>query len=65
MALLDKFNRFANQFSDLLGDIADDVRAARVTEISISAWCTRCHNERFYSHRCGDDGRQIGVIVRA
>ena len=27
MALLDKFNRFANQFSDLLGDIADDVRA--------------------------------------
>jgi len=25
--LLDKFNRFANQFSDLLGDIADDVRA--------------------------------------
>jgi tetratricopeptide (TPR) repeat protein/GTPase SAR1 family protein len=27
LALLDKFNRFANQFSDLLGDIADDVRA--------------------------------------
>lgn len=50
---------------DLRALIADDVRAARVTEISISAWCTRCHNERFYSHRCGDDGRQIGVIVRA
>lgn len=27
MDLLDKFNRFANQFSDLIGDIADDVRA--------------------------------------
>lgn len=50
---------------DLRALIADDVRAAGVAEISVSPWCTRCHNERFYSHRCGDDARQLGVIVRA
>lgn len=50
---------------DLRALIADDVRAAGVVEISVSPWCTRCHNERFYSHRCGDDARQLGVIVRA
>ncbi|MBL8983395.1 MAG: laccase domain-containing protein, partial [Gemmatimonadetes bacterium] len=29
----------------------------------ISRWCTRCDNARFYSHRCGDAGRQLGVIA--
>jgi copper oxidase (laccase) domain-containing protein len=31
--------------------------------VTISEWCTRCHNERFFSHRAGDEGRQLGVIV--
>ena len=31
-------------------------------EVSISTSCTRCDNDRFYSHRAGDLGRQIGVI---
>lgn len=35
-------------------------RGARVT---VSEWCTRCHNDRFFSHRAGDTGRQIGVMV--
>jgi polyphenol oxidase len=49
---------------DLRALIADDARAAGVSEITVSAWCTRCHNDRFFSHRCGDEGRQVGVIVR-
>lgn len=49
---------------DLRGLIADDARAAGVSEISVSPWCTRCHNDRFFSHRGGDEGRQVGVIVR-
>lgn len=35
-----------------------------VTNVSVSAWCTRHHNERFFSHRAGDAGRHIGVIAR-
>jgi len=49
---------------DLRALIAAGARAAGVTDISVSASCTRCHNERFFSHRCGDVGRQLGVIVR-
>jgi polyphenol oxidase len=48
---------------DLRALIADHARAAGVREISISHWCTRCHNNRFYSHRAGDEGRQVAVIV--
>jgi YfiH family protein len=36
---------------------------ARGAMVSVSDWCTRCHNERFFSHRAGDSGRQLGVIV--
>ncbi len=50
---------------DLRAIIADAVRAAGVSNVTVSPWCTRCHNDRFFSHRCGDDGRQLGVIVRA
>jgi copper oxidase (laccase) domain-containing protein len=34
-----------------------------VRDISISDVCTRCDNARFFSHRAGDAGRQLGVIV--
>lgn len=47
---------------DLRALIAADVRNVGVREVSISPWCTRCHNGRFFSHRCGDVGRQLGVI---
>jgi len=42
--------------------IADQARAAGVRHLTTSAYCTRCDNDRFYSHRCGDAGRQIAVI---
>lgn len=48
---------------DLRAIIADHARRAGVRDISVSAWCTRHHNERFFSHRAGDAGRQLGVIV--
>ena len=47
---------------DLRALIADHARALGVREISISPHCTRCDNDRFYSHRAGDAGRQLGVI---
>lgn len=48
---------------DLRALIADHARTAGVRRISISDQCTRCNNDRFYSHRAGDAGRQLGVIV--
>ena len=47
---------------DLRGVIATQARQAGAT-VTISEWCTRCHNERFFSHRAGDEGRQLGVLV--
>lgn len=43
--------------------IASHAHLLGVRDISISALCTRCNNDRFFSHRAGDAGRQLGVIV--
>lgn len=48
---------------DLRAVIADHARAAGVRHITISDRCTRCHNDRFFSHRAGDAGRQLGVLI--
>jgi len=48
---------------DLRALIADHARLMGVKQISVSPLCTRCDNDRFYSHRAGDAGRQLGVIV--
>ena len=47
---------------DLRAVMAAEARQAGATA-TVSEWCTRCHNERFYSHRAGDDGRQLGVLM--
>jgi len=48
---------------DLRALIADQARQAGVRQITTSASCTRCNNDRFYSHRAGDLGRQLGVMI--
>ena len=47
---------------DLRALIAQHARAAGVRHITTSERCTKCDNDRFYSHRAGDDGRQLAVI---
>ena len=47
---------------DLRAVIASHARQAGAA-VSISEWCTRCHNDRFFSHRAGDFGRQLGVLT--
>ncbi len=49
---------------DLRALIAEDAKSAGVRQISVSQFCTRCDNDRFYSHRAGDTGRQLAVIGR-
>ena len=48
---------------DLRAVIASHARVRGVREITISDCCTRCDNDRFFSHRAGDDGRQLGVLL--
>ncbi|MEO7457238.1 MAG: polyphenol oxidase family protein [Gemmatimonadaceae bacterium] len=47
---------------DLRALIAGHARERGVGSISVSPLCTRCDNDRFYSHRAGDAGRQLGVV---
>jgi len=47
---------------DLRALIADHARSLGVREITVSARCTKCDNDRFFSHRAGDAGRQLSVI---
>lgn len=48
---------------DLRALIAAHARARGVRHITTSPRCTRCDNEKFFSHRAGDAGRQVAVIV--
>ena len=48
---------------DLRALIADHARARGVRHITTSASCTRCNNDLFFSHRAGDTGRQLGVMI--
>jgi YfiH family protein len=48
---------------DLRALIAAHARSAGVKHISISPLCTKCDNDRFFSHRAGDAGRQLGVVL--
>ena len=48
---------------DLRSLIAEHATETGVQKITVSSSCTRCDNDRFFSHRAGDKGRQIGVIV--
>jgi YfiH family protein len=48
---------------DIRSLIAEHAAGSGVTDLSVSSDCTRCDNDRFFSHRAGDSGRQIGVIV--
>jgi YfiH family protein len=48
---------------DLRAILADQARERGVRQIGVSPFCTLCHQGKFYSHRGGDLGRQIGVLV--
>lgn len=48
---------------DLRSLLAEHAQQAGVQRITVSPYCTRCDNDRFFSHRAGDTGRQVGVIV--
>jgi len=50
---------------DLRSLIAEHATETGVQKITVSSSCTKCDNDRFFSHRAGDKGRQIAVIAAA
>lgn len=48
---------------DLRSLIAEHAWDLGVSDVTVSSDCTRCDNDRFFSHRAGDTGRQVAVIV--
>ncbi|MFI5207610.1 MAG: polyphenol oxidase family protein [Gemmatimonadales bacterium] len=48
---------------DLRAELARQAEQMGIGEVTISKLCTRCNNERFFSHRAnGDGGRQIAYL---
>jgi len=50
---------------DLRGVLADQARVAGIHHIAVSAACTRCDNETYFSHRAGDAERQVAALASA
>jgi polyphenol oxidase len=48
---------------DLRALLAEQAKQSGVRHWSASGDCTRCDNDRYFSHRAGDTGRQVAVIV--
>jgi polyphenol oxidase len=48
---------------DLRAVIAAQARGLGVRAVTTSVHCTRCDNDRFFSHRAGDAGRQLAVLA--
>ena len=48
---------------DLRSLIGEHASELGVQKVSVSPECTKCDNEKFFSHRAGDAGRQVAVIV--
>ena len=48
---------------DLRAIIASHARDRGVRAMTQSALCTRCDNDRFFSHRAGDAGRQLAILT--
>ncbi len=48
---------------DLRSLLAEQAKQFGVVRVSASGDCTKCDNDRFFSHRAGDAGRQIAVIL--
>jgi len=54
-----------NRHVDLRALLAEQAKELGVRQLSASPHCTKCDNDRFFSHRAGDPGRQVAVIVSA
>ncbi|MBM4193914.1 MAG: polyphenol oxidase family protein [Gemmatimonadetes bacterium] len=57
------YDTVRNRHVDLRALLAEQAKESGVLHVSASAFCTKCDNDRFFSHRAGDAERQIAVIA--
>ena len=50
-------------YLDVRAVLAEQAEARQVAHITTDASCTRCDRTRFFSHRGGDTGRQLGIVA--
>lgn len=48
---------------DVRAVLVAQAEARGVRDLTVSSYCTRCDRDRFFSHRGGDEGRQLGIIA--
>ena len=53
----------AHQRIDVRAVLARQAERRGVRDLTVSALCTRCNGDQLFSHRAGDDGRQLGIIA--
>jgi YfiH family protein len=52
-----------NRNVELRALLAEQAKEVGVRQLTASPHCTKCDNDRFFSHRAGDAQRQVAVIV--
>jgi YfiH family protein len=50
-------------YVDVRAVLAEQARARRVARVTTADGCSRCHRERYFSHRAGDAGRMLGIVA--
>jgi YfiH family protein len=62
-AVLGERAKAGKQHLDLRAELARQAESLGIEEVTVSKLCTRCDNDRFFSHRAnGDGGRQIAYL---
>lgn len=56
-------SRGIKEHLDVRQVLADQATGRRVASVQLAAGCSRCHQDRFFSHRGGDTGRMLGIIA--
>lgn len=50
-------------YLDVRAVLEEQAAARSVAEIHVADGCSRCHTDRYFSHRGGDAGRMLGIIA--
>jgi len=50
-------------YLDVRAVLAEQALAHRVARVTTAAGCSRCHGDRYFSHRGGDSGRMLGIVA--
>jgi hypothetical protein len=50
-------------YLDVRTVLAEQAMTRRVAQVTTSPGCSRCHRDRYFSHRGGDVGRMLGIVA--